>query len=98
MGLLKYYYDTEKRQPDGSIHCINTKFGFGAVLAAIKECPTRFGPRMVYMRGEADTAFSVPAACTFRGRVIRGYMFSDDGVLKFRPYRGVNSVYPWVDE
>lgn len=70
----------------------------GPSLSLIRNCPTPFGPRTVYVRGEPDTWFSQPAACTFRKRTIKGSIGAVDGAWEFRPYRYGDTVYPVVEE
>ena len=98
MGLQKYRADTRgKEQVNGAIPWF-TRWGFGPTLALVRNCPTPFGARTVYVRGNADTFFSIPAACEFRKRVITGYLTTDDnGEYIFRAYT-YDSVYPEVKE
>jgi hypothetical protein len=96
MGLQKYRADrAEPAQPNGAIAWCTHWMG-GPSLALVRNCPTPFGPRTVYVRGEADTFFSIPAACTFRGRTIQGYLTTDDTGWTFRPYLYGDTVYPVV--
>jgi hypothetical protein len=64
-------------------------------LALVRNCPTPFGPRTVYVAGEPDTFFSQPAVCEFRKRRIVGYLTCEDGEWIFNAYRnGPESVFP----
>ncbi len=51
----------------------------GPSLALIRNCPTPFGPRTVYVQGEPDTFFTVPAACRVKGKNVKGYLTCEDG-------------------
>lgn len=53
----------------------------GPTLALIRDCKIEnidLLPRTVYVRGEADTWFSIPAACVSKGKTITGYITTDD--------------------
>lgn len=54
----------------------------GPTLALVRNCRCEnrpeITPRTVYVRGEPDTWFSVPAACTYKRRTITGYLTTDD--------------------
>jgi hypothetical protein len=98
MGLQKYHAD------DAGPACSNgavpwfAKWAFGPSLALVRNCPTPFGPRTVYVQGEPDTFFSQPAAIEYRRRVIRGYLTCEDSNWKFNVYRnGPDTVYPSTD-
>ena len=96
MGLQKYRADYPgQAQFNGGIPYY-TKWMGGPSLALVRNCPTPFGPRTVYVRGEADTYFSIPAACTFRRRTISGFLATGDGgQMIFVAH--TNTVYPVVD-
>lgn len=68
-------------RPGGPFDCLGP-------FAKVKNCPIgETGERRtVYATGYADTYFSIPARCEFRGRTIRGYLTQDDGNVVFRPY------------
>ncbi len=87
MGLQKYRVD-ETCAPDlnGAIRCY-TKWMGGPTLALIRQCPTPFGPRTVYVRGEADSFFSLAAACKVKGKTVKGYLACDNDMWTFRPYK-----------
>lgn len=65
-------------------------------VTLIRNCPTIFGRRTVYVRGVADTFFTIPAVCQFRKRAIFGYLTCYDGNYQFHPYRESNSVFPFA--
>lgn len=96
MGLQKFRADTSDTAPNGAIVWRTSWIG-GPTLAKVANCPTAFGRRTVYLTGHPDTYFSVPAACTFRGRTIRGWLGIEDGNPSFHAYRDASSVFPFVD-
>ena len=81
MGLQKYRADKSAPQGDGAI-VWRTEWMGGPTLAKIENCrwPNLAGyPRVnVYITGEPDTWFSVPAACYYKGCVVRGYVTTDE--------------------
>lgn len=88
MGLQKYRADTVRPQADGSRlwHC---NWMGGPTLSKIENCrlDNLAGAmrRTVYITGEADTWFSIPAACSIMGADVRGYVtVDDDGHHVFR--------------
>jgi hypothetical protein len=97
MGLQKYRVDEiEGADENGAIRCYTRWIG-GPTLALVRNCPTPFGPRTVYVRDEPDTYFSIPAACQYRGRTITGWLDCEDGAWTFHPHRGpyIETVYPF---
>lgn len=95
MGLQKYRADiVGETQSNGAIPYF-TKWIGGPSLALIKNCPikntvidTGIAPRTVYVLGEHDTFFSQPAACSYKGKVLQGYITcGDDKNLEFRVYK-----------
>lgn len=90
MGLQKYRADKPGPvQSDGGIPWYTHWIG-GPTLALIRQCKIEnrgIPPRTVYIRGEPDTWFSVPAACTYRGKIVTGYVTSaEDGSYVFRAH------------
>jgi hypothetical protein len=75
--MQKYRADTGKRQPDGAMVWHAQWIG-GPSLAKIDNCrlATIAGePRAtVYITGEPDTFFSIPAVCSYKGCRVRGYV------------------------
>lgn len=73
-----------------------TKWMGGPTLSLIRDCPTEHGKRTVYIRGEADSFFSIPATYEYKrtsktGGFVRttitGYITTDDnGEYVFRPH------------
>ena len=84
MTLQKYRADTSETQPDGAVIWRANWIG-GPSLARINHCRAENlhgEPRLtVYITGDADTWFSVPAKARYLGKVINGYVTgeSDDG-------------------
>jgi hypothetical protein len=95
MGLQKYRISVE-HSPDsnGAIRAYCNWMG-GPTLVLIRNCPIApyhgttfvpFSPRTVYVQGEPDTAFSLPAACAFKGKKITGWLGCEGGEWKFHPH------------
>ena len=84
MGLQKYRADRAEPQTDGSTRYYADWMG-GPSLAKIANCriATVDTRRMVYVTGEPDTWFSIPAACKVKGATVRGYLTSDDAGMIF---------------
>jgi len=73
--------------PDGSVSWFSHWIG-GPSLAKIENCRTNLAgdPRVTaFVQGEADTYFSIPAICSYRGCRVRGYVTHDDNGPLFRP-------------
>jgi hypothetical protein len=87
MGLQKYRADQAgDKQSDGAIPFYAHWCG-GPTLALLRDCPTEYGPRTVYVQGEPDTFFSIPAACSFRHKTVRGYITNSEHDYIFRAYK-----------
>lgn len=83
MGLQKFRAD-EAGYPDRNKAIPwYTKWIGGPTLALIRNCPTPFGPRTVYIQGEPDTFFSIPAACSYRRKKVYGYVTCYEGNWEF---------------
>jgi hypothetical protein len=97
VGLQKYRAD-EPGEPykNGGVPWYSRWIG-GPSLALIRNCATPFGPRTVYVTKEADTYFSLPAACKFKGRAVRGFVMYENESMVFVPYRNT-WVYPHNDK
>lgn len=81
MGLqkLRADYAGEKQKNGGTPWY--TKWMGGPTLALVRDCKIEnadISPRTVYVRGEPDTFFSIPAACTYKRKTITGYITTDD--------------------
>lgn len=85
--MQKYRADKSEVQADGAIVWRSVWMG-GTPLARINNCRLEnlAGDmrRTVYITGEPDTWFSVPAVCRLMGCWIRGYVTMDDGNVVFR--------------
>jgi hypothetical protein len=86
MSLQKYRADTQGDTcPNGATPWFSRWLG-GPSLAKIANCPTtdlRLSRRTVYVTGEADTWFSIPAACAYKGHRIVGWIGCEDGEWVF---------------
>ncbi len=81
MGIQKFRAD----QPDypcanGSVAWRTNWIG-GPSLALIRDCPIKtkqdqpaISRRTVYVTDQPDSWFSVPAACRYKGKTVRGYL------------------------
>jgi hypothetical protein len=95
MGLQKYRADEAGEKQSNGAQPYYTRWMGGPTLALVRNCPIRnttidtgISPRTVYVRGEPDTFFSQPAACSYRGKTLRGYLTTDDnGEIEFRCYK-----------
>ena len=88
MAWQKYRADTSKTQTDGAVAWSAQWMG-GPSLARVNNCrlANLAGDmrRTVYVTGDADTWFSIPAVCKIAGATVRGYLTGDDdGNLVFR--------------
>ncbi len=86
--MQKYRADTSETQADGAIVWRSEWIG-GPSLARINNCRLEnlIGDmrRTVYITGEADTFFSIPAVMRLHGCRVRGYVTGDgNGNLVFR--------------
>ncbi len=78
MGLQKYRADFAGNPDSNNAVPFFTNWIGGPSLALIRNCPTPFGKRTVYIQGEPDTFFSQPAACKYKGKTIKGYVTSNN--------------------
>ncbi len=87
MGMQKYRADRSEAQNDGATVWYSEWMG-GPSLAKIENCLLEnLAGNMrgtVYITGDADTYFSIPAVCSLFGKRVRGYVTSNDGTLVFR--------------
>jgi hypothetical protein len=86
--LQKYRADVSKVQDDGATLYFAQWLG-GPTLAKIRNCrlANLAGDmrRTVYVTGEADSYFSIPAACMIGASRVTGYVTGDDnGNFVFR--------------
>lgn len=86
--LQKYRADKQgAKSANGSIPWYTNWMG-GPSLALIRDCPCLINgenvtARSVYVRGDADTYFTIPAACRFKGKDVRGYLTADEKGFTF---------------
>jgi hypothetical protein len=88
MGLAKYRSDfADQPQKDGAVVCHSRWMG-GTPISRVDNCrlANMAGDMRatVYVQGEPDTYFSIPAKCYLRGVVVNGYLTSDDDDIVFR--------------
>jgi hypothetical protein len=87
--MQKYRADKSRKQSDGATLWYAMWMG-GPSLSRIDNCQLENLQgdmrRTVYILGEADTFFSIPAACVLAGKRINGYVTQDteSGCLVFR--------------
>jgi hypothetical protein len=87
MGDQLYRADyCEPPQDDGAV-VWRSRWMYGTPLAKIANCRLAqlVGDmrRTVYITGDLDTYFSIPAVCYIAGCRVRGYVTGDDGNLVF---------------
>jgi hypothetical protein len=85
MGLQKYRFDqTGKAEPNGSVP-LYTQWNGGQSLAGIRHCPCQDGKtRTVYVTGEADTVYSIPAVASVGGSRTVGWISHDESGYFFQ--------------
>jgi hypothetical protein len=93
MSLQKYRADiTDPPEKNGSVGW-SARWVGGPTLALVRNCPIDSEgtpPRTVYVTGEPDTFFSLPAACKIRGKTVRGWIGREDDGWKFHPSREID--------
>lgn len=88
MGLQRFRADEpDTPKANGSVMW-RTRWIGGPSPALIRQCPTPFGPRTVYITGEPDTFFSIPAVCTVRRKRVVGYVTRDEHGWNFHSRGG----------
>lgn len=93
MAHQKYRADVSDPPASNGSVAWYAKWIGGPTLALIRACLVdREGvpPRTVYVTGEPDTFFSMPAACKIRGKTVKGWIGRDDDGWKFHPSREVD--------
>lgn len=85
MGLQKFRVDESQLDEHGVVVHYTVWMG-GPSIAKLSNCPTPFGRRTVYVTGEADTFFTIPAACRFRGKSVSGFLTCKDQMWEFHAY------------
>lgn len=85
--MQKYRADKSEPQADGAVLWYAEWMG-GPSLAKIDNCrlANLQGDmrRTVYITGDADSFYSIPAVCKLAGARVRGYVTARDGELVFR--------------
>jgi hypothetical protein len=90
MGLQKYRADVSDAPDANGAVAHYVRWMGGPTLSKVTACPVArnvMPPRTVYVTGEPDTFFSQPAACSYRGRTVRGYLTRSDQAWRFHPDR-----------
>ena len=95
MGLQRYRADIRGETGKNGSTPYYTNWMGGPSLALVRDCPIRntvidtgVSARTVYVRGEPDTFFSQPAACTYKCKTLRGYLTCDEnGDYEFRCHK-----------
>lgn len=88
MGLQRFRADEAGEvRSNGSVPHY-TKWAGGPTLALIRHCPivnvAGASPRTVYITGEPETWFTVPAVCKIKGKGVRGMVrITNDGGFEF---------------
>lgn len=83
MGLQKYRADESGGKDANGAEPFYARWMGGPSLALIRNCPTPFGPRTVYVQDEPDTFFTIPAAVRVKGKNVRGYLTCEDSKWEF---------------
>ena len=88
MGIQKYRADKAKPVCDNGAIEWYSEWSFGPTLAMIEDCPigNTDWHQYVYIQGEADTYFTIPAAINVRGRRVMGFVTRDESGPTFHPY------------
>lgn len=83
--MQKYRADVSETQSDGAVVWF-AEWMAGRTMARINNCRLNLAGDMratVYITGEPDTYFSIPAVCRIFGCRVKGYVTSEDGLLIF---------------
>lgn len=72
MGLQKYRFDKEGELDFKNQITLYTNWMLGLTVAGLRNAITPWGRRTVYVIGEAENAFALPAATMFRGQKLTG--------------------------
>lgn len=96
MGLRKYRADKQGQTDANGAVEFGTNWIGGYQLSLIRNCPcvksvmdkgdVSLGRYTVYVRGEASTWFSIPAAIRIKGKTITGYLTRKDDCWQFRAH------------
>lgn len=77
---MRFRSDKCEPQADGSTAWFAEWMG-GPTLSKVRNCRLNLAGdmrRTVTITGHADTFFSIPAECSIAGRVVRGYITTDE--------------------
>lgn len=85
--MAQRYRADESRQEKGDVVAWYARWMGGLTLAKLVNCPTPHGRRTVYITGEPDTYFTIPATCRVQGRTVKGYVTCEDEQWEFRAYK-----------
>lgn len=101
MTLQKYRADVSDAPDVSGAVAHYARWMGGPSLSKVVGCRSHrdvMPPRTVYVTGEPDTWTSQPAACHYRGRVVRGYLTRRDDAWLFHPYRDSLAPSPLTAE
>ena len=88
MSLQKLRADKARpTSPNGSIAWVCNRM-WGPTVALVRSCPATIDgkaveARTVFVQGEADTFFTIPAAASLRGKTARGSLTCDETGYQF---------------
>jgi hypothetical protein len=86
MGIQKYRFDITEPADENGVIVLKSNWMGGHPIAGLRNCPCGdHGRRMVYVTGEPDTYFSIPAAIMVKGKRINGWIGCEDGKWEFHP-------------
>jgi len=91
MSLQKFRADVSDEAGKNGAIAWWTRWIGGPTLALVRNCPIErdgelIPPRTVYATDHPDTFFSIPAACMYRKKVIRGFLTIENGEWRFVAY------------
>lgn len=89
MGLQKYRADEAGETGLNGATPYYARWIGGPTLALVRNCPcgnADLPARTVYITGEPETWSSLPAACSYKGKRITGYVMTDENGYVFRAH------------
>jgi hypothetical protein len=81
--MLKYRADKAVKEADGSVVWFSEPWHVMAKIDNCRVCLAGDPRGAVYITGEPDTWFSIPAVMSYLGKRMKGYVTSDDDGLIF---------------
>lgn len=92
VDMQKYRFDKDGDPCKNGAVPVYAHWMGGPSLAGIRNCPTNVEGvrRTVYILGEPDTFFSIPAACRMFGQRVKGYVGTDEEGFFFQVTRADN--------